>query len=81
MAGKKKKATPKMKAMESCESCTDCSGFSKLEIWMLVFLGALGLLSALKFFDFGQNNFYFQLVWSVLVLVIGMIKLIGVKCD
>lgn len=75
MAGKKGKMKPmKAKMDECCECCCD-DGFYKLEIWILVLLGAVGLLSALNVLGFGTFGLYFQYVWSVLVLVIGLSRL------
>ncbi len=79
MAGKKmKKMAMKAVTAGNCD-CASCGPFGKLEMYMLVFLGGLGLLNAFSWLPLGPNNLLFQYVWSVLVLVIGMTRLLGVK--
>lgn len=70
MAGKKVKKAPAKKA--ACSCCE--SGFGNLEEWLLIFLGALGLAQVLSVIAMPA---YFAYVWSVLVLVIGIMKLMN----
>lgn len=75
MAGKKMKKAAKA---AKCD-CSSCGPFGKLEMYMLVFLGGLGLVSAFNWIPLGSNTILFQYVWSVLVLVIGFTRLLGVE--
>lgn len=81
MAGKKmKKMAKAVKMDDSCCYEGDCSDERhKLEVWIMLLLGLIGFLSALKFFDFGAYNIFFQYIWSLLILSMGMTKLFGIK--
>jgi hypothetical protein len=81
MAGKKmKKAAKAGKADGSCCYDSSCSDDRhKLEIWIMLLLGLIGFLMALKFFDFGAYNVFFQYTWSLVILAMAMTKLLGIK--
>ena len=56
--------------------CTCCSSqYGNLEEWLLVILGGLGFVQAVGYIDL--TRFYFAYVWSALVLVIGILKVIN----
>lgn len=70
MAGKKMR-----KSAQKEETCACCSGTAgNLEEWLLVVLGGLGFAQALGYLP--MMPAYFAYVWSVLVLVIGIKKVI-----
>lgn len=54
--------------------CSCSSGYSNLEEWLLIILGGLGFAQALGYLSLVP--FYFAYVWSALVLVIGIKKVI-----
>ena len=65
----------KSRAMRSYSSTlSQC----RLAEWLLVILGGLGLTQALGYIDLGL--WYFDYVWSVLVLVIGIKTIIDKSC-
>jgi hypothetical protein len=68
MAGKKMKKAAKK------EACCSTGGYDNLEEWLLVILGGLGFAQALGYLNLAP--FYFAYVWSALVLVIGIKKVI-----
>ena len=78
-AKKMRKAVAKKKPAE----CACCSGqYSNLEEWLLVILGGLGFAQAIGYINLVP--FYFAYVWSALVLVIGILKVINksnCSCD
>ncbi|GEM_PF-2827454 len=73
MARRRAKAK-KSGAMRSYLSTYDC----RIAEWLLVILGGLGLTQALGYIDLGL--WYFDYVWSVLVLVIGIKIIIDKSC-
>ena len=79
MATKKaKKAT--VKKVESC--CADSApmaGIPNIQDWLLIFLGGLGLSTALGYLSWPGFDSYFPVVWSALVLVIGATNLMNKK--
>ncbi len=68
MAGKKMKKAAKK------ETCCCSGGNDNLEEWLLVILGGLGFAQALGYLNL--TPYYFAYVWSALVLVIGVKKII-----
>jgi len=70
MAGKRMKKAAKKEAEYAC--CTADSG--NLEEWLLIVIGGLGFAQALGYLNL--TPFYFAYVWSALVLVIGIKKVI-----
>ncbi len=71
-----KKMAVKAVAAGKCD-CSSCGPFGKLEMYMLVLLGGLGLVNAFNWIPLGPSNVLFQYTWSVLVLVIGFTRLLG----
>ena len=70
-AKRTKKAAVKAKPAE-CACCSSQHG--NLEEWLLVILGGLGFAQAIGYIYLAP--FYFAYVWSALVLVIGITKVI-----
>ena len=70
MAGKKMK-----KAARKEEACCGTSKTGNLEEWLLVVLGGLGFTQALGYLPMMPS--FFPYVWSSLVLVIGITKVIN----
>jgi len=69
MAGKKMR-----KAAKKEEACCCIGGSGNLEEWLLVVLGGLGFAQALGYLPMMPS--FFPYVWSSLVLVIGIKKVI-----
>ncbi|MEM4348466.1 MAG: hypothetical protein QXN37_02760 [Candidatus Anstonellaceae archaeon] len=65
---------PKKKAKEEKKECRCDDKIGYLEEWLLVVIGAIGFAQALGFINL--EAFQFKYVWSVLVLVIGITKLL-----
>jgi len=80
MAGKKRKKVAKMMTVksESC-SCGSCE-LDKIEAGLLLLIGLIWALQVFKVFTFGGE--YFQIIGSILVLVIGVTKFVsaGKRC-
>ncbi len=74
MAAKKRKA-PKAVAAKK-EACSCCGGeLDKIEAGLLLLIGVIWVLQVLNVFAFGGQ--YFQIIGSMLVLVIGATKFIS----
>ncbi|MCX6772817.1 MAG: hypothetical protein NTV88_03555 [Candidatus Micrarchaeota archaeon] len=72
----------KMKKMAAKSECgCVCHKPTKMESMLLIILGAIGLLSAIGMMGIGQWMFYFNYVWPVLVIVIGMTMLMRQSCE
>ncbi|MEM4554220.1 MAG: hypothetical protein QXT25_00005 [Candidatus Anstonellaceae archaeon] len=65
---------PKKKVKEEKKKCCCDDKVGYLEEWLLVVIGALGFAQALNIVNL--EPFQFKYVWSVLVLVIGITKLL-----
>jgi len=77
MAGKKRKAAKvaKVKKEEAC--CSENVGYAKLEAGMLLVIGIIWTMQALKLFAVGNfGGEFFQIIGSMVVLVIGAKKFI-----
>ncbi|MFA6908081.1 MAG: hypothetical protein WC263_04615 [Candidatus Micrarchaeia archaeon] len=74
---KAKKAV--MKKAEACACDAPMAGIPHIQDWLLIFLGALGLATALHYISWPNFDTYFPVVWSVLVLVIGATNLMNKK--
>ncbi|VVB98918.1 Uncharacterised protein [uncultured archaeon] len=73
------KKAKKVAAEEGCECM--CHKGSNIKSWLLLVLGAAGLLNAMGILTMGIWSGYFQYVWSVVVLVVGMTMLIEKQCE
>ncbi|MEM4633993.1 MAG: hypothetical protein QW275_02445 [Candidatus Anstonellaceae archaeon] len=78
MAKKKKKAetVAKVSPSETKECCSPEK--KKMEAGMLLVIGIVWFLQTFKFFTFGGE--YFQMIGSILLIVLGMIKLMENPC-
>ena len=77
MATKKAKKAA-VKAEEPCCACSaPKAGIPHIQDWLLIFLGALGLGTALHYINWPGFDAYFPIVWAVLVLVIGATNLMN----
>lgn len=72
MAGKKKKGAARVESAGSYIA----DDRHKIEVGMMLLLGLIGFLSALGFVNFGV---YFQYIWSLVMMGMGMSKLFGIK--
>ena len=73
MAARKKKAAKAVAAKS--ESCSCCGGeLERVEAGLLLLIGLIWVLQVLNVFTFGGQ--YFQIIGSMLVLVIGATKFI-----
>ena len=77
MATKKAKKAAVKKAEPCCACDAPAIGIPHIQDWLLIFLGALGLATALGYINWPGFNSYFPVVWSVLVLVIGATNLMN----
>ena len=68
-----KKAKKAVKKEAEC-ACCSTGEYGNLEEWLLVILGGLGFAQALGYINLAP--FYFAYVWSALVLVIGIKKVL-----
>lgn len=76
MAGKKRMKAAKAKVKEEC--CSSCnSELDRVEAGLLLLIGVIWVLQVLNVFTFGGQ--YFQIIGSVLVLVIGATKFISMS--
>jgi len=72
---------PAKKAKKMAASCDCvCHKSTKTEPWLLIIIGAIGLLSALGIMGAGPWTFYFNYIWPVLTIVIGMVMLMKQGC-
>ena len=72
----------KMKKMAAKSDCgCACHKSTKMESMLLIIIGAIGLLSAVKIITSGSWTAYFGYVWPVLAIVIGMTMLMRQSCE
>ncbi|MCX8197626.1 MAG: hypothetical protein N3F07_00305 [Candidatus Micrarchaeota archaeon] len=76
MAKKKKKAEAKAEPSGSMECCSHDR--TKIEAGMLLIIGFVWFLQTFGFFAFGGE--YFQMIGSILLIVVGVLKFIGKPC-
>ena len=74
MAGKKRKVAAKAAKSSAC-SCCDQNG--NLMEMLLIILGGIGLANALGYINWPGFSMYFPFVWSILVLVIGIVEVMN----
>ena len=72
MAGKKKRVLAKAAKSEKCACCAPGSNLMEM---LLIILGGIGLLYAIGWINWPGFSDYFKYVWSILVLVIGIVEL------
>ncbi len=77
MATKKAKKAAMKKAEPCCAESAPMAGIPHIQDWLLIFLGGLGLSTALGYIVWPGFDSYFPVVWSVLVLVIGATNLMN----
>ena len=76
MAAKKAKKVA-MKKADVCASCKSNANMGNLQEWLLIILGAIGLARVLNMIDWPGFDKYFLVVFSVMVLVIGITSAIN----
>lgn len=78
MAAKKKAKASKVSSAKS-ESCACCGGneLERIESGLLLLIGLIWVLQVLNVFSFGGQ--YFQIIGSMLVLVIGATKFVAMN--
>lgn len=78
MAAKKKRKASRAVSMKG-ESCACCGGneLERIESGLLLLIGIIWVLQVLNVFTFGGQ--YFQIIGSMLVLVIGATKFISLS--
>ncbi|MFA6490003.1 MAG: hypothetical protein WCT52_04975 [Candidatus Micrarchaeia archaeon] len=77
MAAKKKKSAPKAAAKEECCPCCGGNELERIESGLLLLIGLIWVLQVLNVFSFGGQ--YFQIIGSMLVLVIGATKFVAMN--